>query len=112
MARDNSGYHWASAAKGNVHYIVGREEPAKGLIESRFPGRGDRCEIARFWALRSWNLAIAFLGFPRIAWRDFVAASEGTMRPKQRETSGSNDLFRARLEQIINMKHELVVLAG
>jgi hypothetical protein len=34
------------------------------------------------------------------------------MRPKQRETSGSNDLLRARLEQIINMKHELVVLAG
>jgi hypothetical protein len=41
-----------------------------------------------------------------------VAASEGAMRPKQRETSGSNDLLRARLEQIINMKHELVVLAG
>jgi len=34
------------------------------------------------------------------------------MRPKQRETTGSGDLFRARLEQIINMKHELVQLAG
>jgi len=34
------------------------------------------------------------------------------MRPKQRETTGSSDLFRARLEQIINMKHELVQLAG
>ena len=31
------------------------------------------------------------------------------MRPKQHETTGSADLFRARLEQIINMKHELVV---
>jgi IS5 family transposase len=34
------------------------------------------------------------------------------MRPKKSETTGSNDLFRARLDQIINMKHELVVLAG
>jgi transposase, IS5 family len=34
------------------------------------------------------------------------------MRPKKHETTGSNDLFRARLDQIINMKHELVVLAG
>ena len=34
------------------------------------------------------------------------------MRPKKPETTGSNDLFRARLDQIINMKHELVVLAG
>jgi transposase, IS5 family len=34
------------------------------------------------------------------------------MRPKQHETTGSADLFRARLEQIIKMKHELVQLAG
>jgi transposase, IS5 family len=34
------------------------------------------------------------------------------MRPKKHETTGSSDLFRARLEQIINMKHELVQLAG
>ena len=34
------------------------------------------------------------------------------MRPKKHETTGSGDLFRARLEQIINMKHELVRLAG
>src|SRR5208282_3200186 len=34
------------------------------------------------------------------------------MRPKQHKTTGSGDLFRARLEQIINMKHELVLLAG
>ena len=32
------------------------------------------------------------------------------MRPKQDETTGSGDLFRARLDQIINMKHELVQL--
>ena len=41
-----------------------------------------------------------------------LAASEATMRPKQHATTGSSDLFRARLEQIINMKHELVQLAG
>ena len=34
------------------------------------------------------------------------------MRPKKRETTGSGDLFRARLDQVINMKHELVQLAG
>jgi len=34
------------------------------------------------------------------------------MRPKKHETTGSNDLFRARLDQIINMKHELAQLAG
>ena len=33
------------------------------------------------------------------------------MRPKQHQTTGSADLFRARLDQIINMKHELVQLA-
>jgi hypothetical protein len=44
--------------------------------------------------------------------RDSVAASEGTLRPEQRQTTGSSDLFRARLDQIINMKHELVQLVG
>ena len=34
------------------------------------------------------------------------------MRPKKHRTTGSGDLFRARLDQIINMKHELVLLAG
>ena len=34
------------------------------------------------------------------------------MRPKKHETTGEGDLFRARLDQIINMKHELVALAG
>ena len=34
------------------------------------------------------------------------------MRPKKHETTGSADLFRARLDQIINMRHELVRLAG
>jgi hypothetical protein len=33
------------------------------------------------------------------------------MRPKKHKTTGSGDLFRARLDQIINMKHELVQLA-
>jgi transposase, IS5 family len=34
------------------------------------------------------------------------------MRPKKHETTGEGDLFRARLDQIINMRHELVQLAG
>ena len=33
------------------------------------------------------------------------------MRPKKRKTTGSNDLCRARLDQIINLK-QLVLLAG
>jgi IS5 family transposase len=33
------------------------------------------------------------------------------MRPKQQQKARHGDLFRARLDQIINMKHELVVLA-
>jgi transposase, IS5 family len=34
------------------------------------------------------------------------------MRPKKPQTMGEGDLFRARLDQVINMKHELVQLAG
>ena len=34
------------------------------------------------------------------------------MRPKRHEMTGSSDLFRARLDQIINLEHELVQLAG
>lgn len=34
------------------------------------------------------------------------------MRPRKTKQSGSGDLFRARLDQIINMDHELVRLAG
>jgi transposase, IS5 family len=34
------------------------------------------------------------------------------MRPKKQETTGEGDLFRSRLDQIINMKHELAQLAG
>ncbi len=34
------------------------------------------------------------------------------MRPKTPQTTGEGDLFRARLDQIINLKHELVQLAG
>jgi IS5 family transposase len=34
------------------------------------------------------------------------------MRPKKPGTTGEGDLFRARLEQIINLKHELVQLAA
>ncbi len=33
------------------------------------------------------------------------------MRPKQQQRARHDDLFRARLDQIINMKHELVILA-
>jgi transposase, IS5 family len=38
--------------------------------------------------------------------------TEAAMRPKKQQTTGSGDLFRARLDQIIDMKHELVRLGG
>src|SRR5271154_5644159 len=41
-----------------------------------------------------------------------VALRRRTMRPKKPETTRSGDLFRARLDQIINLKHELAQLAG
>src|SRR5438309_3809554 len=59
-----------------------------------------------------WKLANSFSRFPRIEKHDSVAASEGAMRPKKHETTGSADLFRARLDQSINMRDELVQLAG
>jgi IS5 family transposase len=34
------------------------------------------------------------------------------MRPKKPQTKGEGDPFRARIDQIINMKHELVGSAG
>ena len=34
------------------------------------------------------------------------------MRPKKPQTTGEDDLFQARLDQIINLKHELVQLSG
>jgi hypothetical protein len=34
------------------------------------------------------------------------------MRPKERRDSGQNDLFKARLDQIVDMDHPLVKLAG
>ena len=33
------------------------------------------------------------------------------MKPRERRETGEQDLFRARLDQIINMSHELVKLA-
>ena len=33
------------------------------------------------------------------------------MRPKQQPKARHDDLFRSRLDQIINLKHELVILA-
>src|SRR5260221_10767903 len=81
------------------------------LIETRFSGCG------RVWDCKNLGpegpkLAISFLGFPSGTNSDSVVASEGTMRPKKHETTDASDLFRARLDQIINMKHELVQLAG
>jgi len=36
----------------------------------------------------------------------------GVMKPRKQEPSGSDDLFRSRLENIINLRHELALLGG
>ena len=67
-------------------------------------------DFAGFRGLRTENL-ISFFDF--LSSRTMIPwLHRGTMRPKQHETTGSGDLLRATLEQIINMKHELVQLAG
>lgn len=33
------------------------------------------------------------------------------MKPRERRETGAQDMFRSRLDQIINLKHELVTLA-
>src|SRR2546429_2248939 len=91
--------------------MVVREQRLSGWTRVGFQAAGG-FEIARIWERRVLNLAISFLGFPSGTNSDSVAASEGTMRPKKHETTDASDLFRARLDQIINMKHELVQLAG
>ena len=54
----------------------------------------------------------------RFCFRDPPGAKRDSCRigggdaTKKHKTTGSDDLFRARLDQIINMKHELVQLAG
>jgi len=58
---------------------------------------GAKFEIARVLGLKAGKLAISFLRVPRIAGRDSVVASEGTMRPKERRDSGQADLLRSRL---------------
>ena len=72
-------------------------------------------EVVLHWKLSGSGprkLAISFSKSPRIAGRDSVVASDATMRPRKPKTTVKGDLFRAALEQLINMKHELVQLAA
>jgi IS5 family transposase len=52
------------------------------------------------------------LGFPFGTNNDSVLHRRGNDAAKKHATTGESDLFRARLDQIINMKHELAQLAG
>ena len=40
-----------------------------------------------------------------------AASRRSAIRPRKAEKSGTDDLFRSRLDQIIDMRHELVRLA-
>jgi IS5 family transposase len=66
----------------------------------------------KIWWLEAAEACNFAWGFPQPASCDSIAASEDAMRPKKHETTGEGDLFRPRLDKIINMKHELVQLAG
>ena len=66
-----------------------------------------RLRICKVCGLDPQNLANSFLGFPRFSRRDSVAHIGW-----HDAMTGSGDLFRARVDQIINMKHELVQLPG
>src|SRR6516225_9205335 len=72
-------------------------------------------EFAGFWPLECDFLANYFLGFPRIASRDSSRSSGWSraisMRPRERRETSEQDLFRSRLDQIIDMNHALVKLA-
>src|SRR5260370_20782716 len=63
-----------------------------------------------FWGCRS--LRFHFWDSP--FWRSMILLPHRrrTMRPKKPETTRSGDLFRARLDQIINLKHELAQWGG
>jgi len=70
--------------------------------------------IARNGCIRTLFLAIskAFLALlPRRGVIRWSYCRKGAMRLKRQHQSGSGDLFRARLDQIINMRHALVLLA-
>jgi hypothetical protein len=60
-------------------------------------------------------LQIRFLRFPARVKRDSRAMKDSpedhAMKPRERRETGAQDLFRSRLDQIIDMKHELVRLA-
>ncbi|MDA9437132.1 hypothetical protein [Bradyrhizobium sp. CCBAU 51627] len=56
-------------------------------------------------------LQFHFFVFCRIASHDSIVASEVAIQPKKQGTRGSGDLFRAKLNQIIKMKHAPVQLA-
>ena len=73
---------------------------AEVVLDCKLSGSGPR------------KLAISFSSSPRIAGRDSVVASDATMRPQKPKTTVKGDLFRAALEQLISMKHELVQLPG
>jgi hypothetical protein len=61
----------------------------------------------RVWEVEAANPANS-LCFPFDADHDSVVHDAA----EEHKTTGSNDLFPARLDQIINMKHELVLLAA
>ena len=60
--------------------------------------------------MRTPNHAISFCGFPSAANRDSVLHRRG--RCGQRSARRRDRTIRAPLDQIINLKHELVLLAG
>jgi hypothetical protein len=71
------------------------------------------CKKKGFWLQKLAISVAGFFGDSFVASAVILssAARKDSMRPKKHERTSSGDLFRARLDQIIVMKHELVRLA-
>ena len=72
------------------------------------------CRVASFPRLDRDFLAYDLGRFPRVAKCDSVPRSDrgdDAMRPRK-QSSGQDNLFRTRLDQIIGLRHEMVRLAG
>src|SRR5262249_28605557 len=78
-------------------------------------GRAQVIEFAGFWALARCLLANSILRIPSnrepgLFSLELMERGNFAMRPRERRETSAQDLFRSRLDQIIDMKHALVKL--
>jgi hypothetical protein len=97
---------WSSGARDTIPgavYFVDREEPQKAVIG------GDIFANCEAGFCQFSDVRVDFLAKSKS--RIHANRAEDSMRPWERRESGEQDLFRARLDQIIDLNHELAKLA-